>query len=66
MKIIFYFSTKTYVWGTQKNCLKELSQLDGSFQHPKHISELIGEKVMTISSSKIFLTRPFQSMFKHV
>ena len=39
-----YFSTKTYVVGTQKNCLNE---------HPKHMLKLMGKKIFTILRSKI-------------
>ena len=38
-----YFSTKTYVVGTQKNRLMETF-----FEHPKHMLELMGEKIFTI------------------
>ena len=34
-----YFSSKTYVVGTQKNRLKE---------HPKHIFKLMGKKIIKI------------------
>ena len=34
-----YFSTKTYVVGTQK----KLSQWDGSFEHTKHMFKLMGK-----------------------
>ena len=33
-----YFSTKTYVVGTQKNC---------SFEHPKHIFKRMDKKILT-------------------
>ena len=32
-----YFSTQTYVVGTQKNCLNE------TFEHPKHLLKLMGK-----------------------
>ena len=41
-----YFSTKTYVLGTQKNRLNET--VHGSFDHPKHMLTLMGKKIFTI------------------
>ena len=50
-----YFSTKTYVVGTQKNHLNETvqepSQWDGSFEHPKHMFKLMGKKIIRILRS---------------
>ena len=44
MEIHFsYFSTKTYVVGTQKN---------GFIEHPKHKFNLMGKKIVTILLSK--------------
>ena len=37
-----YWSTKTYVVGTQKK------RLDGSFEHPKHTIRLMDKKTNTI------------------
>ena len=47
----FYFSTKTYDVGSQKNCLNE-----GSFEHPKQMLKLIGKKIFTILHTKILFT----------
>ena len=44
-----YFSTKTYVVGTQKNRLNETVL----FEHPKHMIKLSGKKIFTILRSKI-------------
>ena len=41
-----YFSTKTYVVGTQKNCLIET--VDGSFECTKQMLKLRGKKIFTI------------------
>ena len=35
-----YLSTKTYVLGSQKNCLS-----DGSFEHPKQMFKLMDKKI---------------------
>ena len=45
-----YFSTKTYVVGTQKNRLNETVLLngDGSFEHPKRKFKLMGKKIFTL------------------
>ena len=43
-KYFSYFSTKTFVVGTQNNCLNE---------HPKHMLKLIGKKLFTILTSNI-------------
>ena len=40
--IIVFFSTKTYVVGTQNHYLD-----DSSFTHPKDMLELIGKKIFT-------------------
>ena len=50
IKIKSYFSTKTYVMGT-----KELSQWDGSFEHPKHKLKLTGKKNIYNFMLKIFV-----------
>ena len=43
-KSVFSFlSTKTYVVGTQKNCLNE-TVLRGFFNHPKYMYKLMGKK----------------------
>ena len=39
----FYFSTKTYVVGTQKT-----SQWDGSFEYPKQMLKVMDKKAFTI------------------
>ena len=44
-----YFSTKTYVVGSQKNRLNE---------YPKHMLKLMGKKIFTILRSKILLSKP--------
>ena len=41
-KYFIYFSTKTYVVGTQKN---------GTFEHSKHMLTLSGKKIFTILGS---------------
>ena len=33
--------------------LKKTSQLDGSFEHPKHMLKLTGKKIFTVLGSKI-------------
>ena len=48
-----YFLIKSYVMGTQKNRLiknrlDETVYQDGSFEHPKHMFKLIGNKINTI------------------
>ena len=48
-KIFFYFSTKTYVVGTQKNRLNEMFFLSTL----KHMLKLMGMKIFTILRSKI-------------
>ena len=40
----FYFSTKTYVVGTQKNRLHETF----FFEHPKHMLKIMGKEIFTI------------------
>ena len=40
-----YFSTKTYVVGTQKNRLN-----DGSFEHPKHMFKTMDKEIIAILS----------------
>ena len=47
-KIIFYFSTKTYVEGTQKNHLNETVLLS-----TQNMLKLMGKKIFTILRSKI-------------
>ena len=38
---------------------KEPSQWDGSFEHPKHMFQSIGKKIVTILCSKSFLIWPY-------
>ena len=40
----YYFSTKTYVVGTQKNRLNETVL----FEHPKHMFKQMDKKIITI------------------
>ena len=45
--------------GTQKNRLNEtvlLSNLDGSFEHPKHMLNLMGDKTISVFANKISLS----------
>ena len=46
-----YFSTKTYVVGTQKNCLTETS-----YEHPKQILRMRSKKKLLILRSIFLLT----------
>ena len=48
-KYFSYFSSKTYVVGTQKNRLNET----GFYENPKHMLKLTGKKLFTILRSKI-------------
>ena len=41
IKTDFLISLKTYVVGTQKNCLNEAV----FFKHPKHMVKIIGKKI---------------------
>ena len=43
-KIIFLFLNQNIFCGYSK----EPSQLDGSFEHPKHMLIIIGKKILTI------------------
>ena len=43
-KYFSYFSTKTYVVGTQKNRLNETF----FFEHPKQMLKIMGKKIFTI------------------
>ena len=43
--VLNYFSIKTYVVGTQKN---RLNDRDGSFEHPKHMLNIMGKKIFAI------------------
>ena len=52
LSYFFYFSTKTYVLGTQKNRLNETVLLE----HPKYMFKVIGKKIITILRSKLRLT----------
>ena len=49
-----YFSTKTYVVGAQKNFLnktiKQPSQCDGSFEHPKQMLKLMDANIPILRS----------------
>ena len=47
-KFVSYFSTKTYLVGTQKNRLNEMVL----FEHPKHTLKLMGKKIITLLRSK--------------
>ena len=58
-KLFFYFSTKTYVVGTQK----EPSQWDGSFEYPKHMLKLMDKKLIAISCWHFLLNWPFALVF---
>ena len=44
-----YFTSKIYVWGTQKNCLNE---------HPKDMLKLIGNIIFTIFAQNYCLSIP--------
>ena len=46
-----YFSTKTYIVGTQKNRLNEKVP----HEHPKHMFILMDKKIIAIFLLKIFL-----------
>ena len=50
--IIFYFSSKTYVVGTQKK------RLIGSFEHSKQMFNQVDKKVFTISFPILCSSRP--------
>ena len=43
LKLFYYFSTHTYVVGTQKNRHNETS-----FEHPKHMFKLMDQKIIAI------------------
>ena len=49
-KIVSYFSTKTYVVGTQNNRLNETF-----FERPKHLLKTDGKKIFTILHSKKYV-----------
>ena len=51
-KIISYFSTKTYVVGTQKNRLNE------SFEHPKNMLNIWVGKYLQFYPENICLPKP--------
>ena len=53
-KLFSYFSTITYVAGTQK----KPSQLDGSFEQTKQMFKLMDKKIIAIIRKKIGLTGP--------
>ena len=38
--------------------LKESSQLDGSFEHPKHMLKIMGKKIFTILPCFFCLSKP--------
>ena len=48
--ITFIYQPKHMLWYS-----KEPSQLDGSFEHPKHMFKLMDKKIITILCSKILL-----------
>ena len=50
-KLFSYFLNQNLCCG----CSKELSQWDGSVEHPKHMFKLMGEKIITLLNSKCFL-----------
>ena len=61
-KLFSYFSSKTYVVGTHKNCLNEtpkhlkmigmkLFSMRWFFRAPKHMFKLMGKKIITILRS---------------
>ena len=50
-KIIFLFLKQNLCCGYSK----EPPQWDGSFDHPKHMLKLMGKKIFTLLSSKIFV-----------
>ena len=45
--LLFLFSTKTYVVGTQKNCLR-----GGILEHQKSMLKLMDKTIFTILNSK--------------
>ena len=49
-----YFSSKTYVEGTQKNRLNETVL----FEHPKHMLKLMSKKIITFLRSKMCISKP--------
>ena len=46
----FYFLTKTYVVGTQKNCLNVTALFS---THKKCMLKLMGKQILSISTSKL-------------
>ena len=55
-KAFSYFSTKTYVVGTQKNSLNETAKnslLSSSFEHPKHMLKIMGKKYLQFCAKKL-------------
>ena len=52
-----YFSTKTYVVGTQKNRLDETVLC--SFEHPKHMFKLMDKKIIAILRLLFLLNWPY-------
>ena len=53
-KYFSYFSTKTYVVGTQKTP----SHWDGSFEHKKHMLEQMDKNILTHLRYKKCLSNP--------
>ena len=53
MKYFSYFSTKTYVVGTQKDRLNAQEGSFQSFEHPKHMIKLIDKESITILHQNI-------------
>ena len=43
-------------------CSKELSQLDGSIEHPKHMLKMMGMKIFTLFAEKFCLLKPVSGL----
>ena len=58
-KIFFLFLNPKICCGYSK----EPSQRDGSFEHPKHLVEMMGKKIITIYPENFCLSKPISNSF---
>ena len=62
LRVIFcIFQSKNILW-----ILKRTSQLDGSFEQPKHMFKLIDKEIITISRTKVCLSGPRMLSMKYL
>ena len=57
--MIFLFLNQNICYGYTK----EMSQWDGSFDHPNHMLKIMGKKIVLIGTENVCLSKPVKYFF---